>query len=141
MSDWFFGLQMFPMTLVVFGTTYLIAACIFLVVVRLAVGDRTKVFKAIVPSCLSPLGAAFALLMVFSAEPVWTNFTHAKQAVAAEASGLRDVLILARGMPAETETRIRALVTTYVGQSVTIEWPAMASNRITLETNNVCGCS
>jgi hypothetical protein len=141
MSDWFFGLQMFPMALIVFGITYLLAACIFVMVVRLAVGERARVFKAIVPSCLSPLGAVFALLLVFSAEPVWTNFTHAKQAVAAEASGLRDALILARGMPPETEAHIRTLIGTYVAQSATIEWPAMASNRITIETNNVCGCS
>ncbi len=142
MSNWFFGLPVFPaMTIIVFGITYAIAACLFLVVSRLNVGDRVKVFKAVVPSCLSPLGGVFALLLVFSAEPVWTNFNDAKKSVAAEASGLRDVLILARGLPGDAETHIRGMVSGYLTKSVNAEWPAMAANRITLETHNICGCS
>ena len=141
MVDWFFGLQVFPMALVVFGITYLLAAGLFWLVFRLAVGERLRDFKALVPAMLSPLGAVFALLLVFSAEPVWTNFTQAKLAIETEAGGLRDAVILARSMPKDVETHLRALIGTYVDQSAKNEWPAMASNRITLVTHNVCGCS
>jgi Protein of unknown function (DUF4239) len=110
-------------------------------VTRLAVDERVRTFKALTPAMLSPLGAVFALLLVFSAEPVWTNYTHAKQAIATEASGLRDALILAKSMPEQTQTRLRILIGAYVAESVNNEWPAMASNRVTFLTHNVCGCS
>ncbi len=142
MRDWFFGLSMFPaMTLVVFGLTYLVAAGIALTVSRLAVGERARAFKTLSALCLPPLGATFAFLLIFGAAPVWTNFNDAKRAVATEASGLRDVLILARGMSGETETRLRTLVDAYVTRSATREWPAMAANRIARETDNPCRCS
>src|SRR5476651_761548 len=116
MSNWFFGLPLFAMALAVFAVTYLLAAVIFQVVTRLATGERARNFKALTPAMLSPLGAVFALLLVFSAEPVWTNYNHAKQAIATEASGLRDALILAKSMPAETQTRLRTLVGAYVAE-------------------------
>jgi hypothetical protein len=141
MSDWFFGLSIWAMAIIVFAVTYLLAAVIFTVVTRLATGDRARNFKALTPAMLSPLGAVFALLLVFSAEPVWTNYTHAKQAIATEASGLRDALILAGSLPAGTQAPLRKLVGAYVTESVNQEWPAMAGNRITALTHNVCGCS
>jgi hypothetical protein len=141
MSDWFFGLSILAMAIIVFAVTYLLAAIILLVVTRLATGDRAKNFKALTPAMLSPLGAVFALLLVFSAEPVWTNYNHAKQAIAAEASGLRDALILAQSLPAGTQAPLRKLISAYVAQSVNQEWPAMAQDRITELTHNVCGCS
>lgn len=141
MSDWFFSLSVLAMAVIVFAVTYLLATVIFLVVTRAATGSSAKNFKALTPAMLSPLGAVFALLLVFSAEPVWTNFTHAKQAIATEASGLRDALILAKSMPAETQMRLRTLVGAYVAESVNKEWPAMAAGRVTALTHNVCGCS
>ena len=141
MSDWFFGLPLIAMALVVFAVTYLLAAITYFLVTRLATGERVVVFAALAPSALSPLGALFALLLVFSAEPVWTNYTHAKQAVASEASGLRDALILAKSLPSETQARLRSLIGAYVGESTASEWPAMASNRVSLLTHSVCGCS
>lgn len=141
MSDWFFGLPVFAMAVVVFAVTYLLAAIIFLVVTRLATGDRAKTFKGLTPAMLSPLGAVFALLLVFSAEPVWTNYNHAKESIATEASGLRDVLILAKTLPADQQARLRGLIGTYVSESINSEWPAMAGNRVTALTHNICGCS
>src|SRR5258708_2224485 len=114
MSDWFFGLSVFPMAVIVFAVTYLLAAIILFVVTRLAVGDRARSCRALPPAMLSPLGAVFALLLVFSAEPVWTNYNHAKQAIATEASGLRDALILAQSLPAGTQAPLRKLVGAYV---------------------------
>jgi len=141
MSDWFFGLSVLAMAVIVFAVTYQLAAIIYFVVTRMATGDRVRNFKALTPAMLSPLGAVFALLLVFSAEPVWTNYNHAKQAIATEASGLRDALILAQSLPAETQAPLRKLIGAYVAQSVNQEWPAMAQDRVTALTHNVCGCS
>src|ERR1700712_730598 len=123
MSDWFFGLSLFAMAVIVFAITYLLAAIIFLVVTRLATGSSAKNFRALTPAMLSPLGAVFALLLVFSAEPVWTNYNHAKQAIATEASGLRDALILAQNLPEGTQAPLRNLIGAYVAESVNKEWP------------------
>jgi hypothetical protein len=141
MSDWFFGLSVFPMALVVFAITYLIAALIFVLMSWLVVSKRVGALKGLNPTILAPVGAVFALLLVFSAEPVWTNYTHAKQAIATEASGLRDALILAESMPSETQTRLHTLIGTYIEQAARNEWPAMASNRVPLLTHHLCGCS
>src|ERR1035438_2348627 len=97
MIYWFSNLSVFPsMTLIIFGTVYLISAILFRLVTRLAVGERAGAFKAISPAMMSPFGAIFALLLVFTAEPVWSNLTQAKRAVSAEASALRDVVLLAK---------------------------------------------
>ena len=61
MSDWFFGLSVLAMAVIVFAVTYLLASIIFLVVTRLAAGERAKNFKVLTPAMLSPLGAVFAL--------------------------------------------------------------------------------
>jgi len=141
MSDWFFGLSVFPMALVVFAITYLISALIFVLMSWLVVTKRVGALKGLNPTILAPVGAAFALLLVFSAEPVWTNYTRAKQAIATEASGLRDALILAKSMSSETQTRLHTLIGTYIEQAARNEWPAMASNRVPLLTHHLCGCS
>ena len=49
MSDWFLNLSIPWTALIIFAATYLIAACVYLVVVRLAVGDRARAFKAFSP--------------------------------------------------------------------------------------------
>jgi hypothetical protein len=142
MSSWFSGLHVFPgMFLVVFGTIYLVAVFIYFSLTRLAVGERTRAFKGISAACLSPLGAIFALMLVFTAEPVWKNTDQARDAVATEAGALRDVLILARSEPAEAETALRGLVGKYVDEAVHKEWPAMVTKTVPLVTHNVCGCS
>ena len=55
MGDWLLNLSIPWMTLVIFAAAYLIAACIYLAVVKLAVGDRARVFKAFSPGMLPPL--------------------------------------------------------------------------------------
>ena len=142
MSSWFSGLHVFPgMFLVVFGTIYFVAVVLYWLLTRLAVGERTRAFKGISAACLSPLGAIFALLLVFTAEPVWKDFDLAREAVATEASALRDVLILTRSEPADVETALRGLVGKYVDEAVHNEWPAMVTKTVPLVTHNVCGCS
>jgi len=129
------------MTLAVFGLAYFLAAAIFVVVMRLAAGERGDAFKALSPAMLSPLGGVFGLLLVFSADPVWKNYGEAKQHIAVEATSLRDALILSKGLPRETDAKLHHLIRVYVRSAVEREWPAMAENRVQAMTHRVCGCS
>jgi hypothetical protein len=132
MSDWLHNLPVLWMALVVFGFTYLISAAIYAVVMVLAVGERARSFKAVSPGMLPPLGIIFGLFVGFTAAQVWSNSERASAAVDREASALRSVVILAAAFPAETESRLRALVTSYIAEAAAQEWPMMAHRMITL---------
>ena len=69
MGDWFLNLPIPWMALVIFATTYAIAACVYLVVVWLAVGDGARAFKPFSPGMLPVLGTIFALLVAFGQHP------------------------------------------------------------------------
>jgi hypothetical protein len=64
MRDWFLNLSIPWMAFIIFAATYVVAACVYLAVVRLAVGDRASAFKALSPAMLPPLGTIFGLLSV-----------------------------------------------------------------------------
>jgi hypothetical protein len=63
MGGWLLNLPIPWMAVVIFAATYLIAACVYLLVFRLAVGDRARAFKAFSPGMLPVLGTIFALLL------------------------------------------------------------------------------
>jgi Protein of unknown function (DUF4239) len=134
MGDWLLNLPLVWMAVVVFAATYLLSASIYWVVIRLAVNDRARAFKAVSPGMLPPLGILFALLVGFIAVEVWNNFDKAKAAVATEASALRAVVVLAGTFPEEQKTHIYALVDRHIEEAVNKEWPAMAHHRATLST-------
>ena len=134
MSDWLLNLPVLWMAVVVFAATYLLAASVYWAVTRLAVNDRARAFKAVSPGMLPPLGILFALLVGFIAVEVWNNFDKAKVAVAAEASALRAVVLLAGTFPEEQKTRIYALIDRHIEVAVNEGWPAMARHRLTLST-------
>jgi len=68
MGDWLLNLPIPWMTLVIFAAAYIVAACVYLVVVRLAASDRgRRAFKAFSPGMLPVLGTIFALLVAFVA--------------------------------------------------------------------------
>jgi hypothetical protein len=69
------------------------------------------------------------------------RITLAKRAVSAEASALRDVVILAKSIPDETARGLLLLIGSYVDQSAKEEWPAMATKTVEQVTHNVCECS
>jgi Protein of unknown function (DUF4239) len=120
------------MAVAVFGATYLITGGVYLLVMKLAVNERAKAFKAVSPGMLPPLGILFALLVGFIAVEVWSNFDKAKAAVATEASALRAVVLLAGTFPDEQRTRIYALINRHIEESVNKEWPEMAQQRASL---------
>jgi len=79
MGDWLLNLPIPWMAVVIFAATYLIAACVYLLVGRLAVLDRrARAFKAFSPGMLPVLGTIFALLVAFVAVQVWNDFDKAK---------------------------------------------------------------
>jgi hypothetical protein len=116
MRDWFFTLPIPFMALIIFAATYLIAAIVYLVLVRLAVGDRARAFKAFSPGMLPPLGIIFGLLVGFVAVQVWNDFDKAKVEVATEASALRAVDLFAESLPDEQRTQLRALINRHIEQ-------------------------
>jgi Protein of unknown function (DUF4239) len=133
-GNWLLNLPLFWMAVVVLAATYLVTAGIYWVVIKLAVGDRARSFKAVSPGMLPPLGILFALLVGFIAVEVWNNFDKAKLAVATEASALRAVVLLAGNFPDEQKMRIYALIDRHIEESINKEWPAMAHRRATLST-------
>ena len=81
MIDWLHRLPFVWLVVVVFGVTYLVAAAIAWVVLRLAVGARARAFKAVSPGLLPPLGVVFGLVVGFLAVQVWNDVGQAQTAV------------------------------------------------------------
>src|SRR4051794_11002261 len=133
MSDWLHNLPVPAMALVIFGLTYLLAATVFAAVALVATEERTKSLKAISPGMLPVLGIIFGLFVAFTAAQVWGDSDRASAAVSREASALRSAMLLAAGLPAEQETKLRGLVRDYVGQAVAAEWPMMAHQQASLK--------
>src|SRR6516164_1850647 len=135
MGDWLLNLPIPWMAFIIFAATYLIAACVYLLVVRLAVSDRrARAFKTFSPGMLPVLGTIFALLVAFVAVQVWNDFDKAKLAVATEASALRAVDVFADTLPDEQRTQLRTLMNRHIDDAVNREWPEMAHRRASLTT-------
>ena len=132
MSDWLINLPVVWMAVVMLLLTYLLTAAIYMVVTRLAVGERARAFKGVSAAILSPLAVLFALLVGFLAAQVWSDADRSRTAVNQEASSLRAVVLLAAAFPGAPETRLRELVRDHIANAVTKEWPAMASHNATL---------
>jgi len=133
MSDWLHNLPVPWMALVIFGFTYFLATTVFAAVMLFATEARAKSLKTISPGMLPVLGIIFGLFVAFTAAQVWGDSDRASAAVSREASALRSVELLAAGLPAEQETRLRTLVRDYVGQAATVEWPMMAQREVSLK--------
>jgi Protein of unknown function (DUF4239) len=134
MGDWLLNLPLPEMALLVFVAVFLVAAAVYAVVIGLAVDARGRVFKALSPGMLPPLGIIFGLLVGFVAVQVWNDFDRAKLAVAAEASALRGIVILAESLPEKQRGDLRRLVNRHIEEAVTHEWGSMAKRRLTMET-------
>jgi hypothetical protein len=132
MSDWIHNLPVPLMALVIFAFTYLLAVIIFAAVSALATGERAKSVQAISPGMLPVLGTLFALFVAFTAAQVWSDNDRAGAAVSREASALREVMLLAVGLPPEQERRLNDLIRGYVEQATKVEWPMMARQKASL---------
>ena len=126
MSDWFHGLPVSWMALLVFGFTYMLALVFHAGVAALARSGHAKSFKAVSPGMLSPLGVLFGLFVAFTAAQVWGDNDRASAAVIHEASALRTALVFAASLPGEPEAKLHDLIKTYAHETATVEWPMMA---------------
>jgi Protein of unknown function (DUF4239) len=132
MGERLLDLPVLWMSALILGFIYLFTAGIYMLVTRLAVGDRARTFKAISPGILPPLSVIFAILIGFLAVQDWNDIERANTAVTREASALRGVVLLAAEFPGEPEARLRQLVRDYIQDAVTREWPDMARHHATL---------
>ena len=132
MSDWLLNLPVLWMGLIILGAIYVVTAGLYVLITRLAVGERARTFKGISPGMLPPLAVMFALLVGFLAAQVWNDADRASTAVNQEASALRAVVLLASGYPGEPEAHMRDLIRRYIQDAVTQEWPEMARRNATL---------
>jgi len=133
MNDWLHNLPVEWLALVIFTIVYLTAAAIFAIIMLLAKGERAQAFKRISPGLLSPLGAIFGLLVVFTVFQVFSDFDRAKMAVDREASAIRTVVLMAASFPGEAEMQIRNLVRRHIDEAVSTEWPTMAKRAASLK--------
>jgi hypothetical protein len=130
--DWILNLPIVWMGLVILVACYATAAIVYLVVMRLAVGERIRAFKAISPGMLPPLAIVFALLVGFLAAQVWSESDRASTAVNREASALRAAVLVSEQFPGEPQRRLDELIRQHITTAVTEEWPAMARRGATL---------
>src|SRR3954452_9927246 len=118
------------MALIVFAVVALFVATIWLAAMRLAVGKWGTAMRAVSPGLLPPLGIVFALIIGFLAAGVWGDSDKAKDAVSAEASALRSVVLLSNQLPHATATRMRVLVRRHIEDAVQREWPGCGAVRM-----------
>ncbi|MDA9399382.1 bestrophin-like domain [Bradyrhizobium sp. CCBAU 45389] len=133
MSDWLHNLPVPWMALVIFGFTYLLTAVVFVSIALVATEERAKSLKAISPGMLPVLGIIFGLFVAFTAAQVWGDSDRASAAVSREASALRSAVLLAAGLPAEQDAKLRSRIRDYVEQAVAVEWPMMAHQEASLK--------
>lgn len=132
MGLWLLHLHVLAMGAIILGLIYLGTAIIYWAVMTLAKRDRLRVaFKAISPGMLPPISVVFALLVGFLAAQVWSDSDRARVAVNAEASALRDAILVSSAFP-DSEHRMKTLIRSYIQDVVTDEWPAMDSQTATL---------
>jgi hypothetical protein len=131
-SDWLHEHHVVWLALVVFAAVFALAAAVYLLVTRLATGERGRAFAGVSPGMLPPLGVIFGLLVGFLAVQVWNDSDEARRAVDREASALRSAVLLSERFPGTPQERIRELVRRHVQQAAEVEWPAMAEQEATL---------
>lgn len=108
MSEWMYNLPVAWMAVVVLLATYVATGCLYALIMAAAKGERARVFKAVSPGMLPPLGIIFGLFVAFLAAQVWRDFDQAQAAVSREASALRAVVLLIESFPGDP--CIRAVV-------------------------------
>ena len=132
MGLWLLNLPVLAMGGIILILVYLGTAIIYWAVMSLAKKERwLRAFKAISPGMLPPISVVFALLVGFLAAQVWSDADRAHTAVDREASALRDAVVISTAFP-DSEHRLKALITSYIQDAVTQEWPAMARQEANL---------
>ncbi len=82
------------LVLAILVAVYAVTALLYIVVTRLATGDRIRIFKAVSPGMLPPLAIVFALLVGFLAAQVWSEADAAHSRPFAGDIAVRPTLLL-----------------------------------------------
>jgi hypothetical protein len=117
--------------LLAFGVSYLMVGLIFAAAVALSTPIATDL-KATTPTMLTPLSVITGLLIAFLAARVWSNLDRANTYIAQEASSIRDVIVLSRGLPSDIGAVLRGSMAAYLHFVQSDEWPAMATSQAQL---------
>jgi hypothetical protein len=117
-------------TVAVFAFCYVLAALIY-AGTRLA-ARRAGGLHLTTPSMLSALGVVTGLVIAFVASHVWTNLTEAEEAVAREASAIRNAMLLSEALPPDLGAAVLDGVRAYHAFIEDEDWPAMAEGRANL---------
>jgi Protein of unknown function (DUF4239) len=86
---------------------------------------------------LSILGTTYAVILGFMLYTVWTNFGAATVNSDSEANALVNVYSLAEGLPAEQRAQLQTLTLSYARAVIDKDWPAMASDRMPIESGQI----
>jgi hypothetical protein len=124
--QWLHELAVVWIAVIVFATFALLVAGIYLITMRLAVGERAAALASVSPGLLPPIGIVLALIVGFLAAGVWGDVDKARDAESSEASALRAVVLLSDQLPAGDAARMRVLIRRHIERAVHSEWPAMA---------------
>jgi len=134
MLQWIESQSIVGIGLLVFGLCYALTIAVFAAAVILSRHALAKQLKGVSPVTLTPLAVILALLFAFLSSRVWTNVDRAGEHVGREASALREVLMLASGLPPDVRTSVRAAVTRHLRFIITEDWPAMGKGQANLKT-------
>ncbi len=137
MGEWLQNIPVGWLAVVVFSLTFIGTWGIYAIVMKLATGERARMFKGVSPGMLPPLGIIFGLFVAFVASQVWSDIDRAKAAVNREASSLSTVVFLAASFPGEPEARLRDLTRRHIQEAATNEWPMMARRAASLKVTPV----
>lgn len=85
------------------------------------------------PEVAAQLGLVFGLLLSFNAVTVWEQSAAARDAVLAEASGLREVAELVAELPAEQRLSARGSLRAYLSHLIEAEWPQLRTADVRLD--------
>lgn len=86
---------------------------------------------------LNVLGTTYAVILGFMLYTEWTNFTAAKLNVDMEANALRNVFLLASGLPAPQAAQLEAQARAYADAALNKDWPDMWAGRLPEATHTI----
>jgi hypothetical protein len=121
-------------TVIALCLCYTVAAAIFGATAALSRWPVAEQLKMISPVTLTPLAVILGLLFAFLAARVWENVGHANEYIGQEAGALSKVMLFAKALPPEVQTKVRTGVTQHVDFVVTKDWPEMAIGRANQRT-------
>ena len=107
MSDWRHALPLGWMAILIFGTTFLVAAAIDRVVQSLAVGERARAFQAVSPGLLPPLGLVGQHIQD-AQEDEWPAMAHRQATITIVPAALGEAMQTTLALPVQSDGQVAA---------------------------------